>query len=304
MLRVSLLSKVLVVLIALIVSELFIMFALLEVEKQLPWLTYHRWSEAVLDALLLGFIMAPIFYWLLICPLRRSNFIRLRFLDMLSDDLKNPLNALQGIALASREDPSLVAELEPARQEALQWMQLRVERVVAFSALDAGTSLPIGQPTDMQGLVAELRLRFDFMFSANANSLYICCEEPHLSIGTAQSEIVKQLLFSMLEIARMSSEKTSTYVSIRTSREGSDRILIRTTHQGKTAPYNTTNGNVTGPFERIKLARDILEHMAERAGCVYISESHCSQSLIVQIKRPTPFDMIRIRPLSRLFFRR
>lgn len=48
MLRVTLISKVLVVLIALIVSELFIMFALLEVEKQLPWLTYHRWSEAVL----------------------------------------------------------------------------------------------------------------------------------------------------------------------------------------------------------------------------------------------------------------
>lgn len=298
------LSKVLVVLITLVGAELCIMLALAEVEKQLTWLTEHVWGEAALDALLLFCIMAPVFYWLLIRPLQRSNTIKLRFIDMVSDDLRNTLNALQGIAMASREDPSLAAGLETARQEALQWMQLRVERVVAFSALDAEASLPTGRPTDLQGLAAELHKRFEFMFQANGNSLNIRCEGPHLSIGPTQSEILMQLMFSMLEIARMSSGDAATHVSIQTSHEGADRILIRTTHVGKTAPCNTANGAVTGPFERIKLAGDILEYMATRAGCDYISESACSQSLIIPIKRPTSLDDAGIRPLSRTLFRR
>ncbi|WP_232279461.1 sensor histidine kinase [Roseobacter sp. AzwK-3b] len=278
------LSKVFVVLVTLVGAELCIMLALAEVAKQVPWLTEYVWGEAILDALLLFCIMAPVFYWLLIRPLQRSNAIKLRFLDMVSDDLRNPLNALQGIAMASREDPSLSPGLEPARQEALQWMQLRVERVVAFSALEAEASLPTGLPTDLQGLAAELQKRFEFMFKASGNRLDIRCEGPPLSIGPAQSEILMQLIFSMLEIARMSAGDAATNITIRTSDEDAGKIHISAVHEGKTAPCNTSTGAILGPFERIKLARDILEHMASRAGCDYQAKSDCSQSLIMTIK--------------------
>lgn len=288
MLRDNSLSKILIVLITLDGAELCIMLALAEVEKQLPWLTEYVWREAVLDALLLNCIMAPVFYWLLIRPLQRSNAIKLRFLDMVSDDLRNPLHALQGIAMAAREDPSLSAGLDAKRHEALQWMQLRVERVIAFSALEAQASLRTDLPTDIQGLAAEMHKRFEFMFKASGNSLDVRCEGPHLSIGSIQSEVLMQLIFSMLEIARMSGEGAATHVLIKTSDQGAGRILIRATHEANTASCKTATGAGTGPFDRIKLARDILEHMAARAGCDYTSESDRSQSLTIPIKRPAP----------------
>lgn len=278
------LGRVVLVLITLAAAELIIMLGLAKLEQRMPWLTQAIWSEAILDAVLLFCIMAPVFYWLLIRPLQRSNTIKLRFLDMVSDDLKNPLNALQGIAMASREDPSLAAGLEEARQEALQWMQLRVERVVAFSALEAQASLPTGLPTDLQGLARELQRRFEFMFTTTGNKLDIHCEGPHLSIGPAQSEMLMQLMFSMLEIARMSAGDAATNITIRTSDDDAGKIHISAVHEGKTAPCNTDTGAVIGPFERIKLARDILEHMASRAGCDYQAKSDCSQSLIMTIK--------------------
>ena len=281
-------SKVLVVLIILVGAELCIMLALAEAEKQVPWLTEYVWGEAVLDTLLLLCIMAPVFYRLLIRSLQRSNTTKLRFLDMVSDDLRNPLNALQGIDMASRADPFLAAGLEAPRQEALHWMQLRVERVVAFSALEAEASLPTGLPTNLQGLAAELHKRFEFMFIASGKRLDIRCEDPHLSIGPTQSEILMQLIFTMLDIARMSAGDAATQVSIHLSHRSPDRILIRATHEENTAPCNPATGAVTGPFERIKLARDILDHMAARAGCGYRRESDCSQSLIIPIKRPAP----------------
>lgn len=278
------LGRVVLVLITLAAAELLIMLGLAKLEQRMPWLTQAMWGEAILDAVLLFCIMAPVFYWLLIRPLQRSNTIKLRFLDMVSDDLKNPLNALQGIAMASREDPSLAAGLEEARQEALQWMQLRVERVVAFSALEAQASLPTGLPTDLQGLARELQRRFEFMFTTTGNKLDIHCEGPHLSIGPAQSEMLMQLMFSMLEIARMSAGDAATNITIRTSDDDAGKIHISAVHEGKTAPCNTDTGAVIGPFERIKLARDILEHMASRAGCDYQAKSDCSQSLIMTIK--------------------
>jgi len=278
------LGRVVLVLITLAAAELLIMLGLAKLEQRMPWLTQAMWGEAILDAVLLFCIMAPVFYWLLIRPLQRSNTIKLRFLDMVSDDLKNPLNALQGIAMASREDPSLAAGLEEARQEALQWMQLRVERVVAFSALEAQASLPTGLPTDLQGLARELQRRFEFMFTTTGNKLDIHCEGPHLSIGPAQSEMLMQLMFSMLEIARMSAGDAATNITIRTSDDDAGKIHISAVHEGKTAPCNTDTGAVIGPFERIQLARDILEHMASRAGCDYQAKSDCSQSLIMTIK--------------------
>lgn len=278
------LGRVVLVLITLAAAELLIMLGLAKLEQRMPWLTQAMWGEAILDAVLLFCIMAPVFYWLLIRPLQRSNTIKLRFLDMVSDDLKNPLNALQGIAMASREDPSLAAGLEEARQEALQWMQLRVERVVAFSALEAQASLPTGLPTDLQGLARELQRRFEFMFTTTGNKLDIHCEGPHLSIGPAQSEMLMQLMFSMLEIVRMSAGDAATNITIRTSDDDAGKIHISAVHEGKTAPCNTDTGAVIGPFERIQLARDILEHMASRAGCDYQAKSDCSQSLIMTIK--------------------
>ncbi|WP_294624402.1 histidine kinase dimerization/phospho-acceptor domain-containing protein [uncultured Roseovarius sp.] len=282
------LSKVFIVLVTLVGAELCIMLGLAKLEERMPWLTQAIWGEAILDSALLFCIMAPVFYWLLIRPLQRSNTIKLRFLDMVSDDLRNPLNALQGIAMASREDPSLAAGLEKARQEALQWMQLRVERVVAFSALEAEASLPTGLPTNLQGLATELQKRFEFMFTNTGNTLDIHCEGPNLPIGPAQSEMLIQLMFSMLEIARMSAGDAATNITIRASDEDAGKIHISAVHEGKTAPCNTSTGAILGPFERIKLARDILEHMASRAGCDYQAQSDCSQSLLMRIKPSDP----------------
>lgn len=282
------LGRVVLVLITLAAAELLIMLGLAKLEQRMPWLTQAMWGEAILDAVLLFCIMAPVFYWLLIRPLQRSNAIKLRFLDMVSDDLKNPLNALQGIAMASREDPSLAAGLEEARQEALQWMQLRVERVVAFSALEAQASLPTGLPTDLQDLATELQNRFEFMFTTTGNTLDILCEGPNLRIGPEQSDILMQLMFSMLEIARMSAGDAATNITIRASHQDAGKIHISAVHKGKTAPCNTSTGAVIGPFERIRLARDILEHMASRAGCDYQAKSDCSQSLIMRIKPSDP----------------
>ena len=281
-------TTVFAVLITLAGAELLIMLVLAKAEKQMPWLTEYVWGEAILDAVLLFCIMAPVLYWLLIRPLQRANTIKLRFLDMVSDDLRNPLNALQGIVMVSREDPSLAAGLEEARQEALKWMQLRVERVVAFSALEAKASLPTGLPTDLQGLATELRKRFEFMFTNPRNKLDIHYEGSNIPIGPAQSEMLIQLMFSMLEIARMSAGDAATNITIRTSHEDAGKIHISVVHQGKTAPCNTNTGAVIGPFERIKLARDILEHMASRTGCDYKAKSDCSQSLIMTVKPSDP----------------
>jgi signal transduction histidine kinase len=265
------LGKVVLVLITLTGAELCIMLALARIEQRIPWLTQELWGEAILDAVLLFCIMAPVFYLLLIRPLQRSNAIKLRFLHMVSDDLRNPINALQGLAMASRGGPSEAAGLAELGQDALHWMQLRVDRVVAFSTLEAGEKLSAAEPMDLAGCVQEARRRFEFMFTSCGQTLEIGQEGPPVELSAVESETLMQLLFSMLEIARMSEEGDKTRVTFGsgTGRNGRTRIWLKVEQQGNGTSRTDVASKGSGPFERIGLARDILQHMAARARCDY-----------------------------------
>ncbi|UYP68403.1 sensor histidine kinase [Thalassobacter stenotrophicus] len=282
------LNKVFAVLLALVCAELCIMLALAWVEKKIPWLTEYVWGEAVLDALLLFFIMTPIFYLLLIRPLQRANAIKLRFLEMISDDLRNPLNALQGIVMASCEDPSLTDKLERARQEAMTWMQLRVERVLVFSALEAEVSLQNGLPIDLLALSGDIQKRFDFMFTTRGNKLDVLFEGSNSSIASAQAEILMQLVFSMLDLMRMAPNDTVTHVEVLITHEAVSGVNVNVSYTEGDATTGENNRLVDGPFEQTALARNILKHMAARAGCVYQSKNFPSQTLVMPIEQPNP----------------
>jgi len=282
------LGKVVIVLITLAGAELGIMLALARLEQRMPWLTETIWGEAILDAVLLFCIMAPVFYWLLIRPLQRSNAIKLRFLDMVSDDLRNPLNALQGIAMASRDDPLLHESLDGMRQDALHWMQLRVDRVVAFSTLEAGAKLSAAGTSDLAGCAEEAARRFGFMFTTYGQRLDIGHDGQPVELSAVESETLMQLLFSMLEIARMSDGGQATRVTFgqRQGRRGQTGVWVTVAQAGeKTADADATYA-ATGPFERMRLARDILEHMAARAHCDYRLDADRTQVLWMPIGRP------------------
>jgi len=282
------LGKILIVLITLAGAELGIMLALAKLEPRMPWLTEKIWGEAILDAVLLFCIMAPVFYWLLIRPLQRSNAIKLRFLDMVSDDLRNPLNALQGIAMASRDDPLLHESLDGMRKDALHWMQLRVDRVVAFSTLEAGAKLSAAGASDLAGCAEEAGRRFGFMFTSCGQRLDIGHDGQPIELSAVESETLMQLVFSMLEIARMSDEGQTTRVQFGhgQGRRGQNGVWVTVDQAGeKTAGADATCA-ATGPFERMRLARDILEHMAARAYCDYRLNADRMQVLWMPVGRP------------------
>ena len=282
------LRKIFVVLITLVGAELAIMLALGKLETSVPWLTRDIWGKALLDSVLLFCIMAPVFYWLLIRPLQRSNAIKLRFLDMASDDLRNPLNALQGMAIASRDNAPRSDELDAMRQDALNWMQLRVDRVVAFSTLEAGARLSAAGPLDLAGCVDEAQRRFEFMFKTCRQKLEISHDGPPVRLCAVESETLMQLLFSMLEIARMSGNGGTTKVIFgsEVGQRSLTRIWLKVVQPGKKPSAANVASNPSGAFERIGLARDILEHMAARARCDYRWESENTQGLSMTVTQP------------------
>ena len=255
------------------------MLVLAVFERRNAWLTNHIVTEAVLDAFLLFCIMSPIFYWFLMRPLLRSNKIKLSFLDMVSDGLRNPINALAGMHQASQEDPSLATGLHDAHEKAMQSLRLNVERIVTFSALEANALPQSGPPVDFLELCAEIEDQFDMAFAMKGPRFHIDYEKRIAGIKVPQEDILKQLVFLMLEISYMSADRQTPVITCNLLDTPKRRIVFKVDQEQDRITAHTSPCQ----FDRIELSRTILTHMVERAGFSYRTTPNGLQILTVHV---------------------
>jgi signal transduction histidine kinase len=215
-------------------------------------------------------------------PMQVANSMKSRFLDLVSDQLRNPLNALQGLDLIDQGGPE--DALGRARSNAVRMLQLRVDHIIAFSALQADEPLTCTNLTTLVDLGAEARRRIAFAFDASGTGLDIAPGTPDLPLGGIDAETLLQIVLLMLEIAMITSGTKNVALGTEMLRQGrrGTRVRITVTHDG------TANAKSADPesYDRIGMASEIAAHMARRIGARL--KMSRGRSLVLEVTLPRP----------------
>lgn len=256
------LPKILLLVGVVFTMETVVMFALFRVEVGLPWIFRYHFVEALVDSVLLSALIAPFIYKLLVQPMQISNSMKSRFLDMVSDQLRNPLSALQGLEAVGRQSSD--DEIEKARSNALRMLQLRIDYIVAFSALQADELLTCNNLKTLDELSKEARRRIAFFFEASGTGLNIADCNPDVALGIIDAETLLHIVMSMLEIAMMTPGSKNvalrTEILVQSKRRTRARIIV--THDGN----ELANSVGQTSHDRIEMFGEIASHMALRIG--------------------------------------
>lgn len=256
------LPKILLLVGVVFTMETVVMFALFRVEVGLPWIFRYNFVEALADSVLLSALIAPFIYKLLVQPMQISNSMKSRVLDMVSDQLRNPLGALQGLEAVGRQ--SSHDEIEKARSNALRMLQLRIDYIVAFSALQADELLTCNNVKTLDELIKEARRRIAFVFEASGTGLNIADCNPDVALGIIDAETLLHIVMSMLEIAMMTPGSKNvalrTEILVQSKRRTRARIIV--THDGN--EHANSVGQTSN--DRIEMFGEIASHMALRIG--------------------------------------
>ena len=275
------LSKILLLLAVVFTAEMIVMFVLFRLEAAFPSFAQHRLIEAIADSVLLSVLIAPFIYTLLVYPMQVSNAMKTRFLDLVSDQLRNPLNALQGLEIIGQSSPDNA--LGKARSDAVRMLQLRVDHIIAFSALQADEPLTCAHVNTLAELSAEARRRIAFVFEASGTGLEIAPNAPDVSLGVMDTETLLQIVLLMLEIAMILPDTKNVALKteiISQSKRGT-RARIIVTHDGN----GRANSADPKSFDRISMASEIASHMARRIGARLKMQR--GRSLVLEITLPT-----------------
>lgn len=276
------LFKILLLFALVFVVETIVMLVLFQLEAHFPSMLQHRMVESIADSVMLSVLIAPFIYILLVRPMQVSNSMKSRFLDLVSDQLRNPLNALQGLDLIDQGDPE--DALGRARSNAVRMLQLRVDHIIAFSALQADEPLTCTNLTTLEDLGAEAHRRIAFAFDASGTGLDIAPGTPDIPLGGIDAETLLQIVLLMLEIAMITSGTKNVALGTEMLRQGrrGTRVRITVTHDG------TANAKSAYPesYDRIGMASEIAAHMARRIGARLKMSRGCSLVLEVTLPRP------------------
>ena len=275
------LFKILLLLAAVFVVEMFVMLVLFQLEAHFPSIFRHRIIEAVVDPLMLSVLIGPFIYVLLVRPMQVSNSMKSRFLDLVSDQLRNPLNALQGLEAIDENSPD--DPLRKARSNAVSMLQFRVDHIIAFSALQADEPLACNNVHTLADLGTEAHRRIGFAFDAAGTGLDIAPDLPDLPLEAIDAETLLQILLLMLEIAMITSGTSSVTLGAKilgqAKRGTRARILV--THDGNAHADSADPES----YDRIDMAWEIASHMARRIGARVRMER--GRTLVLEITLPT-----------------
>lgn len=256
------LFKILLLLAVVFVVELIVMFVMFRLEAGLPSFAQYRIIEAVADSVLLSVLIAPFIYMLLVYPMQVSNTMKSRFLDMVSDQLRNPLNALQGLEAIGQGSHDTA--LDKARSNAIRMLKLRVDHIIAFSALQADEPLTCHNVNTLAELCSEARRRISFVFETSDIDLDVAPDTPDVPLGTVDVETLLQIVLLMLEIATIISgtKKVALRTEILSQRKRGTQARIVVTHDGDEHVIRADPNS----YDRIGMAGEIASHMARRIG--------------------------------------
>lgn len=274
------LSKILLLVAAVFVVEMIVMLALFRLEAGFPEIFQYRIIEAVADSVFLSVLIAPFIYKLLVHPMQVSNSMKSRFLEMVSDQLRNPLNALQGLETVAQTGPDQA--IDKARSNAFRMLQLRVDHIIAFSALQADEPLTCNNVHTLAELGAEAHRRIAFAFDASGIGLEIAPGTPDVPLGKIDAETLLQIVLSMLEIAMIipGTRNVALGTEILGQSKHGCRARIFVTHDGN----ERANRADPKSFDRIGMASEVASHMARRIGAQLRMDR--GRTLVLEITLP------------------
>lgn len=275
------LSKILLLLAVVFAAEMIVMLVLFRVEAAFPSFSQYRLIEAVADSVLLSVLIAPFIYALLVHPMQVSNSMKSRFLDLVSDQLRNPLNALQGLEIIGQSGPDNA--LGKARSNAVRMLQLRVDHIIAFSALQADEPLTCDDVNTLAELGAEARKRIAFVFEASGTGLEIAPDIPDVPLAVMDTETLLQIVLLMLEIAMIlpDTRNVALKTEILSQSKRATRARIIVTHDGNEHAKSADPES----YDRISMAGEIASYMARRIGARLKMQR--ARTLVLEVTLPT-----------------